>query len=127
MQGVHLACSAFPKRLRNTELELPDLFLVNFPWDTTPWPLRLVSGGTRLKDVLLRSQIRKDSRVSLAKKDPPEVGPLSRKVMAPYPSRYRKAFAFSGILCPLAYRPALRQASPEESPGHDRVYRVPHR
>lgn len=57
----------------------------------------------------------KGLHVSLAKKDPSEVGPLSRQVMAPYPSRYRKALAFSDILCPLAYRPALRQAFPERN------------
>ena len=59
----------------------------------------------------------KGLHVSLAKKDPSEVGPLSRQVMAPYPSRYRKALAFSDILCPLAYRPALRQAFPGEISG----------
>ena len=47
---------------------------------------------------------------SLATKDLPEVCTLSGQDINPYPTHYRLAFAFSGILYPLAYRLPLRIA-----------------
>ena len=47
---------------------------------------------------------------SLATKDLPEVSTLSGQDINPYPIHYKLAFAFSGILYPLAYRLPLRVA-----------------
>ena len=48
----------------------------------------------------------------------PEVSTLSGWVMQPYPSHYRMAFAFSGLLYPLSLPPSLRLGY------HPRVGRV---
>lgn len=60
---------------------------------------------------LLPFQIRKASTVSLVREAPPGVDPLSRMVIAPYPSRYRKTLAFSEI--PDAGSSSLSLAAPE--------------
>ena len=54
--------------------------------------------------------LKSGSTNSLATKNLPEVCTLSGQDINPYPTHYRLAFAFSGILYPLAYRLPLRVA-----------------